>query len=90
MSGGHYDYAFSHISGLAAAIDSDIYKYRLPRADPRGGTYAAFPQEVISRMESLQRRLEAASKQAHALEWLMSDDIGFDTFIERYDAAEMG
>lgn len=89
MSGGHYDYAFSRINDLAASIGSDIYKYRKSHVNSYGDTVDAFPYEVISRMESLQRGLEVVSEQAHALEWLMSDDIGLDTFIERYDAAEM-
>ena len=70
MSGGHYDYAYSRVSDLAAQI-----------ADDASGE----PDEAVrNAMDYCASQLEALSELARAIEWYMSGDYGPEQVIAEF------
>jgi hypothetical protein len=83
MSGGHYDYAYSHLMTLASDIQADCIKYAKSGKDGNGYEYEAMPPDIIAHMKWVSEQIELLAEAAHDIEWLMSDDYGYDTLRER-------
>lgn len=74
MSGGHFNYAYSHIGGFAFDLEQEIYA----NDDDR-----RYDPIVVARLKRIQAILELAADLGHAVEWLYSDDYGEEYFMKR-------
>lgn len=75
MSGGHYDYLYSRMNDLANAI-------RLDSGNPE----REMPDDIRLHMDWLAEEIEKLAEAAHDVEWLMSDDYGYDTLREHCES----
>lgn len=81
MSGGHYDYLYSHLNDLADRIEKDL---RNSKAGPDewGHTYELSEAEY-SWMEAFRGHLVRVSDVAKELEWWRSGDTDSSRFLEK-------
>jgi hypothetical protein len=68
MSGGHYDYAYLQMSHLADAMLRDCEN---PDRE--------MPDDIRLHMDWLAKEIKKLAEAAEDIEWLMSDDYGYDT-----------
>ena len=99
MSGGHYEYKYHAIDDLAEEIDREFEKEgKYMTEDWSGEYYAKRPlieadyldgatpeqkDEILSEIKSLVATLKDAAFRAKELEWFMSGDTGFESYLER-------
>jgi len=92
MSGGCMDYAYSRI--YQAAMDVKEYLYDAEKSHPSDYEFDAgrahmrpedLRKKVIQYMMNAYVALRVAEVYAKRVEWLKSDDDGYDSFIERTD-----
>jgi tRNA G26 N,N-dimethylase Trm1 len=77
MSGGSFDYAFSHIENFADALERKL--------DPEADGYYdhEFSPEVIAEMRRVITEARKFGHVMHAVEWLWSGDTGEAAFLRR-------
>jgi len=86
MSGGHFQYQQHSIMGIAEDIeriiegndDESINEW----GDKRGRGYSP---EVIEKLKEGVEILKTAFVYAHRIDWLLSDDDGEESFLERLE-----
>lgn len=99
MSGGHYNYKYHAIDDLAEEIDIEFQndgKYMtedwsvecfgrkpLIEADYFDGATQEQKEEILSEIKSLVSILKDAAFRAKELEWFMSGDTGFESYLKR-------
>jgi hypothetical protein len=83
MSGGHFDYIQHQISDAASEVEILILNNDSTEETfwlPRGRQY---PQSVIEVFKHTQKLLEDAAKYLNAVDYLVSDDYGVESFLEK-------
>jgi hypothetical protein len=99
MSGGHYDYKYHQIDDLAEEIEREFEnngKYmtedwsnksfsRTPliEADYFEGATPEQKEKILTEIKSLVETLKDAAFRAKELEWFMSGDTGFESYLRR-------
>ena len=99
MSGGHYSYKYHQIDDLAEEIDREFEndgKYMtedwfvegfggkpLIEKDYLGGATPEQKEEILTEIKSLVSILKDAAFRAKELEWFMSGDTGFESYLKR-------
>ena len=99
MSGGHYNYKYHAIDDLAEEIDIEFQndgKYMtedwsvecfgrkpLIEVDYFDGATQEQKEEILSEIKSLVSILKDAAFRAKELEWFMSGDTGFESYLKR-------
>ena len=84
MSGGHYDYGYSHITQLADNIERSFIQDGVQHDYDYLGDANIYQKEAILReVRSLIKDLNAVAKRAKELEWYMSGDTGPETYLKR-------
>ena len=82
MSGGHYNYQYHHIFNLADDIRTDIKNNDV---EDDFGFKFGYTTELLEVLEVITAHMEILGKMAKEIEWLYSDDIGEETFLERIE-----
>ena len=101
MSGGHYNYKYHQIDDLAEEIEREFEndgKYMvedwsvecfgrkpLIEKDYLGNATPEQKSEILSEINSLVITLKDAAFRAKELEWFMSGDTGFESYLKRID-----
>jgi hypothetical protein len=101
MSGGHYNYKYHQIDDLAEEIEREFEndgKYMvedwsvecfgrkpLIEKDYLGNATPEQKSEILSEINSLVTILKDAAFRAKELEWFMSGDTGFESYLKRID-----
>lgn len=101
MSGGHYNYKYHQIDDLAEEIEREFEndgKYMvedwsvecfgrkpLIEKDYLGNATPEQKSEMLSEINSLVITLKDAAFRAKELEWFMSGDTGFESYLKRID-----
>lgn len=98
MSGGSLEYVYSRINQAVEQIKTELEKLRDERIEQvhpyylreyPDKPYLASPellkQEVERRIKEAVKTLERASVLAHAVEWYMSGDTGYESFCTGLD-----
>lgn len=75
MSGGHFDYAYGHVSRFADELES-ILLDDAPNNDP-------LPLEIESNLNKILGICQKTAVLMKDTEWLFSGDIGEDIFLQR-------
>ena len=75
MSGGHYDYVYSHFDDLADKIEKDLRK--------SWGNPDELTEAEYSWMEAFRGHLVRVSDVAKELEWWRSGDTDSSEFLEK-------
>lgn len=99
MSGGHYEYRYRYIDDLAEEIEREFEndgKYMtedwsvecfgrkpLIEADYLEGATPEQKEEILMEIKSLVATLKDVAFRAKELEWFMSGDTGFDSYLRR-------
>ena len=99
MSGGHYEYKYHTIDDLAEEIDREFEndgKYMredwsvecfgrkpLIEADHLDGATQEQKEEILTEIKSLVSILKDTAFRAKELEWFMSGDTGFESYLKR-------
>jgi hypothetical protein len=99
MSGGHYEYKYHHIDDLAEEIDREFEKdgkymtedwsvecfgqKPLIEKDYLDGATQEQKEEILTEIKSLVSILKDAAFRAKELEWFMSGDTGFESYLRR-------
>jgi hypothetical protein len=99
MSGGHYEYKYHTIDDLAEEIDREFEKdgkymsedwsvecygrKPLIENDHLDGATPEQKEEILSEIKSLVATLKDAAFRAKELEWFMSGDTGFESYLNR-------
>jgi hypothetical protein len=99
MSGGHYEYKYHHIDDLAEEIDREFEKdgkymtedwsvecsgrKPLIESDYLDGATSEQKEFILNEIKSLVIILKDAAFRAKELEWFMSGDTGFESYITR-------
>jgi hypothetical protein len=94
MSGGSLDYAYSKINTVKEEIESLIAKDFKNKYDDYEYDYLneLTPEqrkEFIESMKKLSNKLKTISEELYALEWFLSGDYGYETYIKEVDSATM-
>lgn len=92
MSGGSMDYAFTHIYSAAEQVeqyrremrDKDLEDFKFD-ADRMQITPEVLKSRVVAAFNEAVRALKIAEVYARRVEWLTSDDDGYDSFLKRID-----
>mgnify|MGYP007068806725 FL=1 len=86
MSGGHFQYQQHSIMDIAEeiqnVIDNNNDESLNEWGDPRGRGYSP---DVIARLHEAVRILKMAYIYAQRADWLLSDDDGEESFLERLE-----
>ncbi len=101
MSGGHYQYRYHTIDDLAEEIDREFEndgKYMIEdwsvecfgrkpliEADRLDGATPEQKEKILTEIKSLVEILKDAAFRAKELEWFMSGDTGFESYLRRLD-----
>jgi hypothetical protein len=101
MSGGHYNYKYHQIDDLAEEIEREFEndgKYMvedwsvecfgrkpLIEKDYLGNATPEQKSEILSEINSLVITLKDAAFRAKELEWFMSGDTGFESYLKIID-----
>jgi hypothetical protein len=99
MSGGHYNYKYHQIDDLAEEIEREFEndgKYMtedwsvecfgrkpLIEKDYLDGATPEQKEEILNEINSLVSILKDAAFRAKELEWFMSGDSGFESYLKR-------
>jgi len=99
MSGGHYNYKYHQIDDLAEEIEREFEndgKYMvedwsvesfnqkpLIEKDYLGAATPKQKEEILAEINSLVTILKDAAFRAKELEWFMSGDTGFESYLRR-------
>ena len=99
MSGGYYNYKYHQIDDLAEEIEREFEndgKYMtedwsvesfnrkpLIEKDYLGGATPKQKEEILAEINSLVTILKDAAFRAKELEWFMSGDTGFESYLRR-------
>ena len=81
MSGGHYDYLYTHINELADRIEKD--QRRSKEGPDEWGNKHELTEDEYLMMELFRHSLITTSDVAKELEWFMSGDTDSKYFIEK-------
>jgi len=86
MSGGAFDYNQYEIERIADEV-ADMIRNNGRKAVNEFGhpRYRDYPPEVIERFRDAVYVLRKARVYAHRIDWLVSDDDGVDSFLQRLD-----
>jgi len=99
MSGGHYDYKYSQIEYLAEEIEREFEndgkymgedwsvewfgKTPMKEYDYFDGATPEQKEEILREIKSLTETLKNVAFRAKELEWFMSGDTGFESYLKR-------
>lgn len=87
MSGGHFDHPQWHIHEAAEDIERLIATNddKTPNewGDPKGRGY---PPAIIAKFREAAHTLHQAAEMLQRVDWLVSDDDGPETFMERWES----
>lgn len=84
MSGGHFDYAQSHIDAIATEVEHLIETNDLTEKDKWGEDLGRhYSPEVIAEFRAGLAVLRRAYIYAKRIDWLVSCDDGPENFLER-------
>jgi hypothetical protein len=99
MSGGHYDYKYRQIDYLAEEIDREFEndgKYMgedwsverygtrpMKEYDYFDGATPEQKEEILREIKSLTETLKNVAFRVKELEWFMSGDTGFESYLKR-------
>lgn len=78
MSGGHFDYNQYRCQDMAGDIDESLDEW----GDRKGRGY---PSEIIEKFREASHALRQAGEMAQRVDWLVSGDDGYDSFLERWE-----
>ena len=76
MSGGYFDYNQYCFDDIADGVE------KLIRRNKGSGNY---PDKIIERFKEAANTLRRAAIMAQRIDWLVSDDDGDESFMERWD-----
>lgn len=88
MSGGSLDYAYGKVHYIGCEIaqlvvdDFRNNKYEDWEYDHLDELTTEQRKRFIKSMKKLSKKLDSMSKELHALEWFLSGDYGYDTYME--------
>ena len=86
MSGGHFQYQQDSIMDIAEEIQNVIYNNDDESIDEWGDRRGrGYSPEVVARMQEGVRALRTAYVYAYRIDWLLSDDDGEESFLERLE-----
>ena len=86
MSGGHFDYQQYRIDQIADDIQELIRDNNDTCMNAYGGTVGRhYTPETIRRFKVAVTTLRMAAKMANRIDYLVSDDDGEETFLQRWD-----
>ena len=86
MSGGHFQYQQDKIMNIIEDIEGIIKENDDTTLDEWGGTVGrGYSPEVIEKLKEGVGILKAAFVYANRIDWLLSDDDGEESFLERLE-----
>ena len=89
MSGGYFDYNQYKIYQIAEELEDVILKNgkkRERRESWENEYHYEYSPEVIAKFKEALFILKAAHVYAHRIDWLLSDDDGEESFLERLES----
>lgn len=89
MSGGYFEYNQYKIYQIAEELEDVILKNgkkRERRESWEDENYYEYPPEVIAKFKEGLEFLKKAHIYAHRIDWLLSDDDGEQSFLERLES----
>jgi hypothetical protein len=86
VSGGHFDYIQHQIKDMADELQRLILSNNCNVLDSFGYPIDRhYPPAVIAEFKHTQKLLEDAAKYLNAVDYLVSDDYGVESFLERIE-----
>ena len=86
MSGGSFNYAYSHASSFADELANKLNLF--DKVNDWGEKPNYFPPEVLAKLNEIKATVEHAAKIMREVEWLYSGDTGDETFMRRINEIE--
>jgi len=85
MSGGHFNYIQFRIADIADEIDELIGSNNDQSLDEWGQRRGNnFPPEILEKFREAAYTIRQAADMVHRVDWLVSDDDGEESFLERW------
>jgi len=87
MSGGHFDYMQYKLNDIATMIDDLIVDNMTDGYDEWGNKLGTFYDAVtIAKFKKTSHYLKQTAEMVQRIDWLVSDDDGEDSFLERWES----
>jgi len=85
MSGGHFDYVQFRLGEIVESIRSTIANNDSTEKDEWGQDIGKhLPPDIIAKFAETADTVERAEKMVTRVDWLLSDDDGYDSFRKRW------
>lgn len=86
MSGGHFDYRQHSLNDIADEIEQLIRDNDSNETNEYGDVIGRhYPPQVIKRFKQAAHNLYRSAEMVQRVDWLVSDDDGIDSFMDRWD-----
>ena len=85
MSGGHFDYNQHKLNYIIDELEILILNNN--KKDEWEYSHD-FPDEVLEKFKEAKEKLKVCYDMVHEIDWLVSSDIGVETFLKRWKEIE--
>jgi hypothetical protein len=90
MSGGHFNYQQHHMKDIAEFIQLAIDQNDSTKKDEYGHDVGNhYPKEIVSRLQKAATIISQAYEMAYVIDYLLSDDLGPETFLKRWEEKKL-